>query len=93
MRITSSTGRMNIFPSPMRPVFCRRFDRFNDLRYKVVGAMNLDLHLGRKSTTYSAPRYSSVWPFCLPKPFTSATVIPWTPMAFKASLTSSSLKA
>ena len=35
--------------------------------------------LGRKSTTYSAPRYSSVWPFWRPKPFTSVTVMPETP--------------
>jgi hypothetical protein len=27
--------------------------------------------LGRKSTTYSAPRYSSVWPFWRPKPLAS----------------------
>jgi hypothetical protein len=37
------------------------------------------LILGRKSTTYSAPRYSSVWPFCRPKPLTSVTVMPETP--------------
>src|SRR5262249_48647520 len=47
---------------------------------------------GRKSTTYSAPRYSSVWPFCLPKPLTSVTVMPCTPIADRASRTSSSLK-
>src|SRR5690606_26421367 len=47
--------------------------------------------LGRKSTTYSAPRYSSVWPFCRPKPLTSVTVIPCTPIAESASRTSSSL--
>src|SRR3989338_5484918 len=50
------------------------------------------LTLGRKSTTYSAPRYSSVWPFWRPKPLTSVTVMPCTPMADKASRTSSSLK-
>src|SRR5258706_12987747 len=48
------------------------------------------LTLGRKSTTYSAPRYSSVWPFCLPKPLTSVPVMPCTPMADRASRTSSS---
>src|SRR5574343_1359026 len=47
--------------------------------------------LGKKSTTYSAPRYSSVCPFCRPKPFTSVTVMPCTPMAESASRTSSSL--
>src|SRR5512133_2309288 len=49
------------------------------------------LVLGRKSTTYSAPRYSSVCPFWRPKPLTSVTVIPCTPMADRASRTSSSL--
>ena len=47
--------------------------------------------LGRKSTTYSAPRYSSVWPFCRPKPFASTTVMPCRPTSCSASFTSSSL--
>src|SRR3989338_8272270 len=49
------------------------------------------LTLGRKSTTYSAPRYSSVWPFWRPKPLTSVTVMPCTPIPDSASRTSSSL--
>src|SRR5713101_7914135 len=55
------------------------------------GARISSLVLGRKSTTYSAPRYSSVCPFWRPKPFTSVTVIPCTPIADSASRTSSSL--
>ncbi|MNO32995.1 hypothetical protein D3C76_230010 [compost metagenome] len=47
--------------------------------------------LGRKSTTYSAPRYNSVWPFCRPKPLTSVTVMPCTPISDSDSRTSSSL--
>jgi hypothetical protein len=39
--------------------------------------------LGRKSTTYSAPRYSSVCPFWRPKPLTSVTVRPETPISDK----------
>ena len=46
---------------------------------------------GRKSTTYSAPRYSSVWPFWRPNPLTSVTVSPVTPTSASASRTSSSL--
>src|SRR6185437_7633458 len=46
---------------------------------------------GTKSTTYSAPRYSSVWPRWRPNPFTSVTVIPETPMSDSAARTSSSL--
>src|SRR5436853_5511636 len=47
--------------------------------------------LGTKSTTYSAPRYNSVWPRWRPKPFTSVTVMPETPMSDSAARTSSSL--
>src|SRR6185437_14565519 len=46
---------------------------------------------GTKSTTYSAPRYNSVWPRWRPKPLTSVTVIPETPMSDSAARTSSSL--
>src|SRR5262249_18916465 len=55
------------------------------------GTAHSTLSLGRKSTTYSAPRYSSVWPFCRPKPLTSVTVMPDTPTSVSASRTSSSL--
>src|SRR6185436_16893201 len=47
--------------------------------------------LGTKSTTYSAPRWSSVWPRWRPKPLTSVTVMPETPMSDSAARTSSSL--
>src|ERR1700677_4343133 len=47
---------------------------------------------GTKSTTYSAPRYSSVCPRCRPNPFTSVTVMPETPISDNAARTSSSLK-
>ena len=47
--------------------------------------------LGRKSTTYSEPLYSSVCPFCLPKPLTSVMVKPVTPTSDNASRTSSNL--
>jgi hypothetical protein len=50
------------------------------------------LTLGRKSTTYSAPRYSSVCPFWRPNPLTSETVSPCTPISPSAWRTSSSLK-
>src|SRR5690606_15138799 len=48
------------------------------------------LAFGRKSTTYSAPRYSSVCPRWRPKPLTSLTVMPCTPTSFRAFRTSSS---
>ena len=46
---------------------------------------------GTKSTVYSAPRYTSVWPRWRPKPCTSETVRPWIPSSLIASFTSSSL--
>src|SRR5207253_7003946 len=46
---------------------------------------------GTKSTWYSAPRYTSVCPRCLPYPLASVIVRPWTPNACNAALTSSSL--
>jgi hypothetical protein len=58
---------------------------------QAVGDATSSLIFGRKSTTYSAPRYTSVWPFCRPKPLTSVTVMPCTPTSASASRTSSSL--
>src|SRR6185295_14117913 len=91
MRMTFSRSNTKILPSPILPVLA-------DFSIaSIARSSNSDLiaastfTLGRKSTTYSAPRYSSVWPFCRPKPFTSVTVIPCTPIADSASRTSSSL--
>src|SRR5439155_24512582 len=46
---------------------------------------------GTKSILYSVPRYTSVWPACRPKPWTSVTVMPCTSAPLSASFTSSSL--
>src|SRR5208337_1023364 len=56
------------------------------------GTTTSTLILGTKSTSYSVPRYISVWPFWRPKPRTSVTVMPATPHSVRAALTSSSLK-
>jgi hypothetical protein len=40
---------------------------------------------------YSAPRYTSVWPRCRPKPLASLTVMPSTPNDSSALFTSSSM--
>ena len=40
----------------------------------------------------TAPRYSSLWPFCRPKPFTSYTVMPLIPAAVRAARTFSTAK-
>src|SRR6476661_4274474 len=46
---------------------------------------------GSRLTLYSLPRYTAVWPFCLPCPRTSVTVTPPMPSFSSASRTSSTL--
>src|SRR6266850_2833385 len=91
MRIAVSTGDTKILPSPMLPVLAAPATTSVTLSTKWSGTTTSILIFGRKSTVYSPPRYSSVWPFCRPKPRTSDTVMPITPMPVSASLTSSSL--
>src|SRR5262245_25852482 len=91
MRTTCSSEVTKILPSPILPV---RADASTAsiTRSTIASSTAASIFtLGRKSTTYSAPRYSSVWPFCRPKPLTSVTVMPCTPIALSASRTSSSL--
>src|SRR5688572_17130239 len=91
MRMTFSRSKTKILPSPIFPVLAdRSIASMACSRSSVLTAAST-FTFGRKSTTYSAPRYSSVWPFCRPKPFTSVTVMPCTPIADSASRTSSSL--
>ena len=42
---------------------CGFNDCIDDSMQGVVADGHFELEFGRKSTTYSAPRYSSVWPF------------------------------
>src|SRR5882757_4542245 len=91
MRTTFSRSNTKILPSPILPVLAA-FSIASSTRSSISSLIAASTFtFGRKSTTYSAPRYSSVWPFCLPKPLTSVTVMPCTPMADRASRTSSSL--
>src|SRR5690606_34811659 len=92
MRMTSSRLEMKILPSPILPVL-------EDLVMASTTASTMPSSMaissftsGRKSTTYSAPRYSSVWPFWRPKPLTYVSVMPCTPTSASASRTSSTLK-
>src|SRR6266496_5874994 len=91
MRTTSSIDVTKILPSPMRPVFETRSITSTTRAASWSGTTTSTFTLGRKSTTYSSPRYSSVCPFCRPKPLTSATVRPVTPISESATFTSSSL--
>src|SRR5882724_5293707 len=91
MRMAVSTGVTKILPSPMLPVLAAAATTSATLSTNWSGTTTSILIFGRKSTVYSPPRYSSVWPFCRPKPRTSDTVMPITPMEVSASLTSSSL--
>src|SRR5688572_2042776 len=91
MRTTFSRSNTKILPSPILPVLAA-FSIASSARSSMSLLMAASIFtFGRKSTTYSAPRYSSVWPFCRPKPLTSVTVMPCTPIAESASRTSSSL--
>src|SRR5687768_14479062 len=91
MRTTCSRSKTKILPSPILPVFAD-FSIASITRSVSPSSTAASIFtLGRKSTTYSAPRYSSVWPFWRPKPLTSVTVMPCTPMPERASRTSSSL--
>src|SRR6059036_1379749 len=91
MRTAVWTGLTKILPSPMLPVLAAPAITSATLSTRLSGTTTSILIFGRKSTVYSPPRYSSVCPFCLPKPRTSVTVMPITPMPVRASFTSSSL--
>src|SRR5262244_1353215 len=84
-------GSTKTLPSPMEPVLAAPTIVALTLSTRWSGTTTSIFTLGRKSTVYSDPRYSSVWPFCRPKPRTSVTVMPITPMPVRASFTSSSL--
>src|SRR6266700_6574544 len=91
MRMASSILETKIFPSPMRPVCAARLMVSTALS-TISSLSTISIFtFGRKSTTYSAPRYNSVCPFWRPNPFTSVTVRPVTPSSDNASRTSSSL--
>ena len=92
MRTTSVRSETKILPSPTWPVRATSQIVSITPAASSVATTTSSLILGMKSTTYSAPRYISAWPFCRPKPETSVTVMPLIPRRFKASLTSSSLK-
>jgi diguanylate cyclase (GGDEF)-like protein len=91
IRTTRSRSHTKILPSPILPVpAALMIASLTASTWSSVTATS-SLILGRKSTTYSAPRYSSVWPFWRPKPLTSVAVMPATPASASASRTSSSL--
>src|SRR5262245_14839921 len=87
----SPMGSTNTFPSPIEPVFAAPTITATTLSTMWSATTTSIFTLGRKSTVYSEPRYSSVWPFWRPKPRTSVTVMPTTPISVRASFTSSSL--
>src|SRR6266496_935561 len=88
---TVSTGTDQTLPSPIRPV-CAALST-TPIRSSASSSSHRTSTrtFGTRSTWYSAPRYTSVCPRCLPYPLASVIVRPWTPNACKAALTSSSL--
>ncbi|EMP78607.1 PilL protein [Burkholderia pseudomallei MSHR1043] len=91
IRITCSIDVTKILPSPILPVRAARSIASTAWSTRSSDTAASIFILGRKSTTYSAPRYSSVCPFWRPNPLTSVTVMPETPSAESASRVSSSL--
>src|SRR5687768_11776212 len=91
MRTTCSTDVTKILPSPILPVLAALTMASMQRSTSSFLTTTSTFTLGRKSTTYSAPRYSSVCPFWRPNPLTSVTVRPVTPQSASASRTSSSL--
>eukprot|EP01034_Spumella_vulgaris_P011292 gene11292-14360_t len=63
MRTTRSTVVMKILPSPILPVRAALTMASTQRSASSSFTTTSTFTLGRKSTTYSAPRYSSVWPF------------------------------
>src|SRR5947207_8877020 len=88
---TVSTGTDQTLPSPIRPV-CAALTT-TPIRSSASSSSHRTSTrtFGTRSTWYSAPRYTSVCPRCLPYPLASVIVRPWTPNACNAALTSSSL--
>src|SRR5207253_5812736 len=91
IRTAVDTGFTKILPSPMLPVLAAAATISTTFEAIGSGTTTSILILGMKSIVYSPPRYSSVCPFWRPKPRTSDTVMPTTPMPVSASFTSSSL--
>lgn len=89
--ITSSTGRTKIFPSPISPVRALCIIVSTTLSTSVSSTTIISSTFGSRSIWYSRPRYISVIPFCLPRPFTSVIVMLWCPTSSSADLTTSSL--
>ena len=87
MRTSESTFVIQIFPSPIFP------DRAAAMIVSATTAAFLSSVttsmriFGRKSTLYSAPRKTSVWPRWRPWPRTSVSVMPSMSIAWSASVT------
>src|SRR3984893_7218216 len=88
---TVSTGTDQTLPSPIRPVCAALTTTPIRSSASSSSQRTSTRTFGTKSTWYSAPRYTSVCPRCLPYLLASVIVRPWTPNACNAALTSSSL--
>jgi len=63
MRSTCSIGLMKILPSPILSVRAACTIASSEVSSSFSGTTASTLIFGSRSTTYSAPRYNSVWPF------------------------------
>src|SRR5271168_805279 len=89
MRMTSSTFVRKIFPSPIFPVRADFRMASTTVSTRRSTTTSSTFVRGSRSMEYSRPRYTSVWPFCRPRPRTSVTVMPSIPASFSASFTAS----
>src|SRR5262249_48152103 len=90
-RTTVATVVHQTLPSPIRPV-CAALTTTPIRSSASSSAQSTSSRtFGTRSTWYSAPRYTSVWPRCRPYPLASLTVMPCTPNTCSADFTSSSL--
>src|SRR5207245_6164147 len=87
--MVSATLDRNILPPPIFPVLAD-FKMVSTTRFTSASGKTISsLIFGNRSTVYSRPRYTSVWPFWRPWPRTSITVMPSTPISRSASFTDS----
>ena len=94
--LTPGDSQINAVTKPVaaQMLFERLLDRDSSGSFLqlIVGDDDLDFDFRQEVDGILDPRYCALCPFCRPKPHTSETVMPWTPMSVNASLISSSLK-
>src|SRR3990172_1513949 len=87
-RITSSTGRTKIFPSPMFPVQAALRMAWTTFSTSSSFTTTSTFVLWSRSTPWATPRHIRTRPFCLPRPCTSTAFRPTIPTFSRVLFTS-----